>query len=189
MGASPAERLAWVIGFAALDLDAASPHELAAFGYDLREFAMPPAPAGQSRGVTFPVAAMPVDDLRAYQAVLRGILLDLAQGRGWMPPAGPPAMLQLFSPADSGRLQFYRFSQLNDEREAILLALDEALRACDRICRCPECGWPFVKEHRQQFCSKSCQQRDQDRRRHKVKTAPAFVLRRPSRGKNPKREG
>lgn len=168
LGATPTERLRWVVEvFARRDLSLARPEELVAWGYDLRSLAPPVGTLTRS-----PHAPLPIPTLKqihtSVNAGLRRLLSTKRPDqhgleRGWELPRPKSARLVNYDGV------ILRVQESRNEFDSILAALAELiLRAGNDLRACPECGRPFVRTGRRGlriFCGERCSMRVRNRNR------------------------
>jgi hypothetical protein len=161
-----------VLDFAHRDLEILRPEERVALGYDLRSIAvsMLPLGAGGHGGLTIaPPGAMPDDALRGYQRAIADGLRTLL-GRHpepWPIPAQPALALRPMGSTRRADNKGPRFRVIfqGDERAGILGAVAQlVIEEGDLLRSCRECGRPFVRVRRQEYCSVACSQRTRNRR-------------------------
>jgi hypothetical protein len=154
MGATPADRLRWILDFMTKDLDALQPEERIRLGYDLRGLvllALPPDFRGK-------MLAKPMSDadVRRHQAAIAEGIRGLVgtPPRPWPLAAAPQLVVagERLTKTGGARRRFaVRLG--GDETASILggvahdiVALGEGLRAC------LECGEPFVGARKEDYC-------------------------------------
>ena len=175
LGATTAERLAWVVAFTRRDIAVARPEELIALGYDLR--ALTPPLGTLTRSEHRPLSAPTIRKIQTrLTAGLRQLLTpNPAHEGGWTLP--PPRRVRLVRIGEF----VTRIEESRDEVASILAAVGElAVRAGVDLRGCPECGRAFVRTGRRKFCSEKCSMRVRNRKRpSKAKGAKNRPVRRP----------
>jgi len=172
MGETSAARLRWVLDFAYRDLDILRREERVALAYDLLTLAAHTLPlgAGGHGGPSTAATTMSDESLRGYQREiaegLRG-MLDLRNLKAWPIPAQPALALRPMgssNPEDSRGPRF-RVIFEGDERAGIIGGVAHlVIEAGDLLRSCRECGRPFVRVRRQEYCSATCSQKTRNRR-------------------------
>lgn len=171
VGATPEERLRWVLNFTnKLDLDELGPGAKNDLGYDLWQITAPVGWLTQRR-----MGPMPERQLREIQrAIAEGIQALFAnRGRGealldpgWKLPVPRRArLIRLSDPGAKPTLFIRIFDGTSEEGSIINGVADLILRAGGRLRSCVECGAPFVARKRQAYCETKCSQKARNRKK------------------------
>jgi hypothetical protein len=176
-GLTDAGRLRWVLEFSRKDLDALPSEELEAIAVDLRDATAPWL--AQKR----PCMTMPAAQLRALQQEIsqgiQAVLGDLVPSvdaimmslgskppRGWVLPETPTHLVRVNLDDHGGYIRIWRIGEGTDERTAIVEGIARLMgQFGDRLCTCPVCGTPFLRQYRQAYCTVRCSNKVRNKRR------------------------
>jgi hypothetical protein len=173
------QRLRWVLEFIRQDLEALPSEVLEALGDDLRH-----ATAPYWVEKKWNCTEMSAEEVRALQADIRagvyalmGAALDIpemsalyrghppAQG-AWLLPEAPTYLLRVRMDRHGHRVRLVCMSPGTTDREAILTGVANLIGTYgDRLCTCPVCGTPFLRQYRQAYCTMRCSNKVRNRRR------------------------
>ncbi len=193
----PEGRLAWLLDFAWLDLDRLAPANRVVYGEVLRDLStVGPRPGDVwygSRGVTIGTTTLRVPEvpmrrsvpdplLRDLQQELRRGLATLLESGAWDLPLPAGVRLWRFPSRREYQDQNYSVPASMERRDPdfvlywdadvrtrVLHAVAALLLVCGaRLRACKQCGKPFLRRKRAEYCSPACGQRFRDmKKQHK----------------------
>jgi hypothetical protein len=173
-----AARLRWVLEFTRRDLVGLTPEALDAISDDLRHAA---APWWVHQRVC---TAMPAEPFLALQReICQGlraffgesvdfvdsVLIGLGHNRphgGWALPAATTHLARVRLDPGGRYTWAWYLRESADERTAIIEGIARLIVKFDeRLCVCGVCGTPFLRQHRQEYCTVRCSNKVRNRRR------------------------
>jgi hypothetical protein len=180
-----AGRLRWVLEFSRRDLEALPSEVLEALGDDLRH-ATAPWWVQQRRCTAMPAAqvrALQQEIHEGIQAVLgesipfeETVMISLGHKHtpsgGWALPVAATHLVRVRLDSHGRDIRIWRVGESTDERTAILEGLANLIvKFGERLCTCPVCGTPFLRQYRQAYCKVRCSNKVRNRRRLDQQTA------------------
>lgn len=161
----PEEWLRWVLDFAREDLDGLDADARAQQGDIIRELS--PAFLRRESWTGSYDFTIPMSDahLTAIQQELRDGLSALVHGEGtWNLPAPTGASIWRVNP--QGKQPEFRMGWSGDDRASFLHGVAALLVAHGaRLRACKQCGGPFLRRKRAEYCSKQCGQNFRDQKK------------------------
>jgi hypothetical protein len=171
------QRFAFVLRFAAMDLQHMRPGDWLNVRWELRDFLLPIHASLAPGGVHLhPTAGpdpdnYPVDLLRALQGevqdMLQMVIASRANPQAWVPKYVTLGLSNPHVPAlPTPRPGRHLMSVEGTTRDVFLFSVADLLARIDTsaLTRCPECDVIFVRKSNQSYCSKRCQNRTTQRR-------------------------
>ena len=161
----PEEWLRWALKFAVEDLAALNGDARLERGDILRRLSPTMLrQEGWSSDYDF-TSPIPDDRLLALQKELRNGLKALLQGQGtWNLPAPTGASVWRLNP--EGKQAHFRMGWSGDDRIVFLHGVAALLTAYGaKIRACKQCGRPFLRRKRAEYCSPECGQRFRDQKK------------------------